>query len=67
MLSWLAHGQLNIKMIKCGIAMSLVKETPVTLFLLLHRACCYDYFPYSNSCTLLYTLKTQIHINTYNT
>ena len=23
----------------------------MTLFLLLRRACCYDYFPYTNSCT----------------
>ena len=26
-------------------------------FFLLHRACCYDYLFYSNSCTLSYTLK----------
>jgi hypothetical protein len=31
-----------------------LKTSPWTCFrriLLLHRACCYDYFPYSNSCT----------------
>ena len=40
------------------------KQKP-TIFLLLHRAHCYDYFFYTNSYTLLHTLKTPVHINLY--
>ena len=32
-------------------------EVKLHVFLLLHRACCYDYLFYSNSCTLLHTFK----------
>jgi len=35
-----------------------LKITIQDVYLLLHRACCYDYFFYSNSCTLLHTFKT---------
>jgi len=38
------------------------KQFPcVCFFLLLHRACCYDYFLYSNSCTYIHFKNTNSH------